>query len=300
MPEEGIKLTEKSSLMSIEEIIDIAKIFISMGIKKIRLTGGEPLIRKNIEKLLLELSATGVELALTTNGILVDKYIDLFKKVGLKNINISLDTLDKEKSIRITKRDYFDKIMSNIDLLVEEKFNVKINMVAMKNINSTEIIDFIEWTKNKPLTIKFIEFMPFKDNKWDWSKGISLADIVKQASHQYGNSLMKIDDAKNDTTRHYQINGYRGKFGIISSVTNPFCGTCNRIRLTANGRIKNCLFSNSETDLLTPFRNKKDIQNLIIDSILNKNKERAGMNTFEKFSDPELNSNNRTMISIGG
>ena len=242
----------------------------------------------------------GVELAITTNGILLDKFVDVFKEVGLKNINISLDTLDKEKSIFITKRDYFDRIIQNIDLMIENNFNVKINVVAMNDVNKNEILDFIEWTKNKPVTIKFIEFMPFKDNKWDWSKGVSFAEIIEMAKSKYDSDLTKIDDAKNDTTRHYQIKGYEGKFGVISSVTNPFCSTCNRMRLTANGRMKNCLFSNKETDLLTSYRNGEDIKPLILDSILNKKKERAGMDSFDKFSDESLNSDNRSMTAIGG
>lgn len=299
MPEEGIELTERSELMSIEEIIDISKIFIELGVKKIRLTGGEPLIRKNIEKLLRDLSGQ-VELAITTNGILVDKFISLFEEVGLKNINISLDTLNKEKSIFITKRDYFDRIMKNIDLLIERKINVKVNMVLMRDVNDNEILDFIEWTKYKCITIKFIEFMPFKDNNWDWSKGVSFAEIIERARTKFGMDLVKIEDNKNDTTRHYKIKGYLGKFGIISSVTNPFCSTCNRIRITANGRIKNCLFSNDEIDLLTPFRNNKNIESIIINSILAKKEERAGMDTLEKITDVNLNSNNRSMISIGG
>ena len=300
MPEEGIELTEKSNLMSIEEIIDIAREFVSLGVKKIRLTGGEPLIRKNIEKLLRELSAMGVELAITTNGILVDKHIELFKEVGLININISLDTLDKEKSIFITKRDYFDRIMQNIDLMIEHNFNVKINVVAMADVNKNEILDFIEWTKHKAITIKFIEFMPFKDNQWDWSKGVSFAEITEMAKSKYNSKLIKVNDSKNDTTRHYQIEGFQGKFGVISSVTNPFCSTCNRMRLTSNGKMKNCLFSNSETDLLSALRKGEDIKPLILDSIHDKKKERAGMDSFEKFSNTEHNSDNRTMISIGG
>ena len=300
MPEEGITLTEKSNLMSIEEIIEIAQKFVRLGVKKIRLTGGEPLIRKNIEKLLVELSKMGVELAITTNGILVDRYINLFKKVGLSNINISLDTLQKEKSIFITKRDYFDQIMKNIDLLIANNFNLKLNVVLIKGVNEEEVIDFINLTQNKNIVVKFIEFMPFKDNKWDWSKGVSKQEIIDKAVHSFGNKVQKAEDNENDTTSHYYIEGYKGKFGIISSVTNPFCSTCNRIRLTANGKIKNCLFSNEEIDLLNHLRKGEDIEPLILSSVSKKKYQRAGMDSFDKFSDNKLNSNNRTMISIGG
>ena len=301
MPKEGVDLADKEDLMTIEEVIEMAKVFVGLGVRKIRLTGGEPLIRKNIEYLLYELGKLPVELAITTNAVLVDKYIDVFKAVNLKSINVSIDSLDRDKNFFITKRDFYDRIMNNIELLVENKFKVKANVVLIKGVNDNELLDFIEFTRHRNISLRFIEFMPFAGNNWDWDKGVSLVEILDTVKLHYGESeLIKLSDAKNDTSLNYTIKGFEGSFAIISSVTNPFCGTCNRIRLTSNGTIKNCLFSNDEVDLLTSLRRGENIRKLIKYSIQNKKEQRGGMDSFEKFVDSSINSNNRCMTSIGG
>ena len=144
MPEEGIPLRDKAHFMSNEEIFEIAQTYVRLGVNKIRLTGGEPLVRKNVEDIILKLGSLNVELAISSNGILVDKYIDTFKQAGLKSVNISLDSLNPEKQEKITRRDYYDKILKNIYLLLDEGFKVKINVVVMKGINDNELIDFID------------------------------------------------------------------------------------------------------------------------------------------------------------
>ena len=149
MPEDGIELSEKESLMTHEEVISIAKKFVDMGVRKIRLTGGEPLIKKNIEKIIIELTKLPINLGITTNGILLDNYLELFKKSGVKDINISLDTLKREKFNSITRRDYFDRVINNINLYEQNGFNIKINNVLIKGMNEDEMLDFIEFTKNK-------------------------------------------------------------------------------------------------------------------------------------------------------
>lgn len=301
MPEGGVELAPKSHLMTYEEILAIATTFVKMGVKKIRLTGGEPLIRKDANVIIEALGQLPIELAITTNGIIVDRFIGSFKKAGLKAINVSLDTLDRDKFALVTKRDDFEKVRKNIDLLLAEGFLVKINVVLMRAINFDEIIDFINVTEHKNLQIQFIEFMPFDGNKWDWEKGISLAEIIEKANVHYEESnVLRIQDKPNDTAVNYKIKGYKGSFSVISTITNPFCSTCNRIRLTANGRIKNCLFSTGETDLLTPFRAGEDIEALILKSIQSKAPERGGWESLEEFSKPENHGQNRSMILIGG
>jgi len=301
MPEGGVELVPKSHLMTYEEILAIATIFVEMGIKKIRLTGGEPLIRKDANVIIEALGQLPIELGITTNGIIVDRFISSFKKAGLKAVNVSLDTLDRDKFALVTKRDDFEKVRKNIDLLLAEGFLVKINVVLIRAINFDEIIDFINVTEHKNLQIQFIEFMPFDGNKWDWEKGISLAEIIEKANAHYQESnVLRIQDKPNDTAVNYKIKGYKGSFSVISTITNPFCSTCNRIRLTANGRIKNCLFSTGETDLLTPFRAGEDIQALILKSIQSKAPERGGWESLEEFSKPENHGQNRSMILIGG
>lgn len=301
MPEEGVELAPKSNLMSYEEVLSIAKVFVELGVKKIRLTGGEPLVRKDVQLIIKELGKLPVELAITTNGILVHRFIDTFKKAGLKAINISLDTLDADKFAIVTKRNVFDKVRQNIDLLLKEGFKVKLNAVLMRAVNLDEIIDFIKLTQHQNLQVQFIEFMPFDGNQWDWKRGISLAEILEMVAAAYGeDQILRIADKPNDTAVNYKIKDYKGSFAIISSITNPFCATCNRIRLTANGRIKNCLFSTSETDLLTPYRNQEDIKPIILKSIYNKKEKRGGWENFEDFANPDNHNQNRSMILIGG
>ncbi len=296
MPEEGIELMEKSNIMSLEEIIDLARTFRDLGVDTIRLTGGEPLVRKNFGYLVEELAKLGVTLKITTNGIMLDKYLDLFQKIGLKKINLSLDTLDKAKSVFITKRDYFDRIWKNIQTALEMDMEVKLNIVLIKDVNDKEINDFIELTRHKNLTVKFIEFMPFKGNKWDWSKGVSEQEILEIVSEKFG-KVEELKNPKHSTSNNFKVKGHTGSFAIVSTITNPFCSECNRIRVTADGKMKNCLFANSETDLLTPLRNGEEMDTIIINAIKTKKYSRDGMDVK---MDPEHYEKNRSMISIGG
>jgi len=300
MPEEGVRLTPRPGLMSREEVAAIAGVFVSMGVKKIRLTGGEPLLRKDAAGIMEDLSALPAELTLTSNGALADQYIETFRKAGVRSLNISLDTLKKERFAAITRTDFFDRVISNIGLLLAEGFGVKVNAVLMKGVNDDEVADFVEWTRDKALHMRFIEFMPFDGNKWDWSKGVSYGDIMRSVASVYGERVTRIEDRKNDTSKNYRIQGYAGTFAVISSVSNPFCDTCNRIRLTADGKIKNCLFSGAETNLLGPFRKGEDIRPIILENIFRKKAVRAGMSTFADLSSPERNQANRSMILIGG
>jgi len=296
MPENGIELIEKPNIMSLEEIIAISKIFISQGVDTIRLTGGEPLIRKNFDFLIKELAKLDINLKLTTNGILLDRYLDVFREVGLKKINISIDSLDKSKAIFMTKRDFYDKIMKNITLALNNNFDIKLNIVLIKGVNDNEIIDFIELTRDTKISIKFIEFMPFKGNEWDKSKCVTLEEILSITKKHFGD-VESLKNPKHSTSINFKAKGFQGNFGIISTVTNPFCGECNRIRLTADGKMKNCLFANKESDLLTPFRRKENIIPVIHQSIRTKKFSRDGMEL--KFNEDNY-ENNRSMTAIGG
>lgn len=296
MPEEGIELADKAHVMTLEEIIGISKIFTSLGVDTIRLTGGEPLIRNNFAFLARELAKLGVTLKLTTNGIVLDKHFDLFREIGLKRINISLDTLDKAKSAFIAKRDYFDRIMNNLQMAIDYDLEIKLNMVLIKGVNDMEINDFIELTKDQDIGVKFIEFMPFKGNKWDWEKGVSKEEILEIVTSKFG-EIKKLEDPKHSTSANYKVKGFKGSFGIVSTITNPFCAGCNRLRLTADGKMKNCLFATSETDLLTPFREGKAIDKIILEAIKTKKFSRDGMDE-EMVADHY--EQNRSMTSIGG
>ena len=300
MPADGIPLLPSSKLMSADEVFSIAKTFVKHGVSKIRLTGGEPLVRKDFETIARSLSTLPVELAISTNGILVDKHLALFKEIGLNKINLSLDSLDQEKFKHITRRDHFFKVMENLQLLLELDFEVKLNVVLMQGFNEDEILDFIDFTKDKKVSVRFIEFMPFGGNNWKSNKLVSLASILDLAETRYGTDLIRLNDDAHDTTKNYTVEGYAGSWGVISTVTSPFCSGCNRMRITADGKMKNCLFDNNEMDLLAKFRNGESIAPFIKMAVWDKYAIRGGMDTQEKFSDETLNQENRSMIAIGG
>ena len=301
MPAEGINLTPKAHIMTADEIETIAKTFVALGVKKIRLTGGEPLVRKDAKDIMERLGKLGTELTLTTNGLLVHEYIDTFKLTGIKSLNISLDTLQKEKYIQITRRDHFDTLWKNIQLLLQHNFIVKINVVLIKGFNDCEIIDFINLTKNLNIQIRFIEFMPFNGNQWDKTKLVTYADILEKIQTNFlSDEILRTADKPNDTAKNHQIKNFKGSFSVISSVTNPFCGTCNRIRLTADGKLKNCLFANTENALLDTLRKGESILPLIEQNIKSKFPVRGGMENDDEFQNPNLFSKNRSMIKIGG
>lgn len=301
MPAEGIALTPRAYLMTADEIVTIAQTFVNLGVNKIRLTGGEPLVRKDAAAIIKRLGKLGVELTLTTNGILVHEFIDTFKEAGITTLNVSIDSLQKDKFNKITRRNYFEKLWENLDLLDANGFQVKLNVVVIKGFNDNEIIDFIELTKERNIQIRFIEFMPFDSNQWNKDKLVSYAEIMSQVENHFAVANVKrIQDKPNDTSKNHKIESYKGSFSVISSVTNPFCSTCNRIRLTADGKLKNCLFSNSETSLLDTLRAGGSIEPLIFENLKSKYAIRGGMDDDEKFQNPELFSQNRSMIKIGG
>ncbi|WP_066220962.1 GTP 3',8-cyclase MoaA [Formosa haliotis] len=301
MPENGVPLTPRSDLMNADEIFKIASVFVKHGVNKIRLTGGEPLVRKDFSEILKQLATLHVKLSITTNAVIVDRFIDDFKRYGLNDINVSLDSLQADKFQYITRRNQFKEAYNNIILLMEHGFHVKMNIVLIKGFNDDEIIDFINFTKHLPIAIRFIEFMPFDGNNWNKDKLVTQADILQQTVAHFGDDhLIPIKNEANFTARNYRIKGFKGTFGIISSVSNPFCDSCNRIRLTANGNIKNCLFSNTETNLLRAFREGDNIEPLISSLIKKKHAVRAGMTDFETLNNPDFHNNNRSMITIGG
>lgn len=298
MPEEDYEFTPASRLMQPEEIEAIAKIFVAQGVNKIRLTGGEPLVRKDAADIIMRLSKLPVNLTITTNGTRLHEFADVLESAGVKSLNISLDTLNKEKFNLMTRRNQFERVYENIQLMIQKGFHVKINMVVIKNLNHDEIIDFVQWTKNEPVHVRFIEFMPFTGNHWQNEKVFTLQQILETVSSEF--DILPLEKEKNETAKKYIIPGHKGTFAVISTMSAPFCSDCNRMRLTADGKMKNCLFSQSETDLLTPFRNKEDILPLIYQSILDKKKALGGQFTTDTEHIDTTKINNRSMISIGG
>lgn len=298
IPDENISFMPSSMLMSAEEIEVIAREFVKLGVKKIRLTGGEPLVRKDFAKILEALSKYPIELTLTTNGLRTHEFIDAFKKAGIKSINVSLDTLDKDQFFSITKRNVFDKVWNNIQQLIDEGFHVKVNTVVMRGINDTEIIDFIEWTKNQAVHIRFIEFMPFDKNQWNTKKMFSYQEILDIATTKY--SFIPMKDDVNETAKKFKPIGHVGTFAVISTMSEPFCVSCNRLRLTADGKMKNCLFSKGEADILTALRNSEDIVPIIKQCVASKAEALGGQFQGDYTKIDATKIENRSMISIGG
>jgi GTP 3',8-cyclase len=185
MPEEDYEFTPASRLMQPDEIEAIAKIFVAQGVNKIRLTGGEPLVRKDAADIITRLSKLNINLTITTNGTRLHEFADVLENAGIKSLNISLDTLSKDKFLLMTKRDQFERVMQNIQLMIDRGFHVKVNVVVIKNLNDNEILDFVRWTKDAPVHVRFIEFMPFTGNRWENEKVFTLQEILDRVSNEF-------------------------------------------------------------------------------------------------------------------
>lgn len=298
MPEEEYEFTAASKLMQLHEIEAMAKVFVKMGVRKIRLTGGEPLVRKDAAEIILALSKLPVNLTLTTNATRLHHFLPVLQQAGIQSINVSLDTLQAEKFQLITRRDQFQTVYNNIISLIDAGIHAKVNVVVMKGLNDNEINDFIAWTKDTPVHVRFIEFMPFAGNRWTSNKVITWQQILDTISGHF--DFIRMKDELHDTAKKYIVPGHAGTFAVISTMSAPFCGTCNRMRLTADGKMKNCLFSKEETDLLSAFRNGEPIEPLISQSIMMKAEKLGGQfNTdFEHLKAEAIK--NRSMITIGG
>jgi GTP 3',8-cyclase len=284
--------------MSADEIFGIASEFVKAGVCKIRVTGGEPLVRKDAGAILEKLGNLPVKLVITTNAARVDRFYDNFINSGIKSVNVSLDSLNRNTFLTLTQRDEFEKVKTNIDWLLQKDFHVKVNMVVMNGYNDHEINEFVEWTRLTPVHIRFIEFMPFPGNHWRPEKLISHKEILEIIKSKY-DRVVKLQDGQHDTTKKYQVENHAGTFAVISTMSEPFCSGCNRLRLTSDGKMRNCLFSKTETDLLTPFRQGNDISALIQQCLDGKHLMLGG-NSEENWGLKETEADQRTMMGIGG
>lgn len=257
MPEEGVPLSPASHLLTTPEIVYLSALFVSQGVTKIRLTGGEPTIRRDILSLMHSignLRPKGLrELCLTTNGIALYRKLDSMAKAGLTGINLSLDTLDPFQFQIMTRRKGFDAVMKSIDRILEMNklgagIKLKINCVVMRGINERDIIPFVEMGREKDVEVRFIEYMPFDGNKWSKGKMLSYREMLDRIQAKYP-ALEKVQDHENNTSKTYQIPGFTGRIGFITSMTHNFCGSCNRLRITSDGNLKVCLFGNAEVSL---------------------------------------------------
>lgn len=257
MPEEGVPLSPDRNLLTSPEIIMLSSIFVSQGVSKIRLTGGEPTVRRDILPLMHQLGALrpyGLrELCITTNGISLHRKLDSMIESGLTGVNLSLDTLDPWQFQIMTRRKGFDAVQKSIDRVLEMNslgagVKLKINCVVMRGLNDREILPFVELTREKDLEVRFIEYMPFDGNKWNKGKMFSYDEMLDVIRGKHPD-LHKVRDEKNDTSKTWKVPGFAGRLGFITSMTHNFCGTCNRLRITSDGNLKVCLFGNAEVSL---------------------------------------------------
>jgi molybdenum cofactor biosynthesis protein A len=278
MPEEGLQWLSRKELMTYEEMLQISSLLIRMGIEKVRITGGEPFVRKDIMHFLTSLSKLeGLkELTITTNGVLTAPYVKELKRIGVKSVNLSLDTLDAVRFFTITGRNEFLKVMDTLDELLKHDIEVKINAVVMDGKNIEDIIPLVEMTKDLPVSVRFIEEMPFNGDghiygglQWDYVR------ILEEIRAKYP-KIAKVTDPEFSTSYNYQIPGHRGSIGIIAAYSRTFCGTCNRIRITPVGGLKTCLYDDGVVNIKELLRqgvNDDELYKILINTFSNRAKD---------------------------
>jgi GTP 3',8-cyclase len=301
MPQEGMIWKKRHELLSSDEIVRVAKIFVALGIDKIRLTGGEPLVRNELLEIVWELSRLkGLKtIAMTTNATLLANKAQALREAGLTALNISLDTFRNDRFFAISRRHDLDKVLAGIDAALKAGFSsLKLNMVVMAKVNDDEILDFVEFAKDKPLNVRFIEYMPFKDNQWTGQKVVTYAEMLELIGSKY--ELAPIQTEPFAVAKDFQIVGHRGSVSFITSMSDSFCGTCNRLRLTADGSIKSCLFSPAEINF------KQELRSGLPADEIDRRVERHIMYALAQKPEAhppaeEIAANeNRAMIEIGG
>ncbi|XP_052009511.1 molybdenum cofactor biosynthesis protein 1 isoform X1 [Xyrauchen texanus] len=296
MPEEGVKLTPRSQLITSEEVLTLARLFVQEGVNKIRLTGGEPLIRPDVLHIITELrKLEGLKtIAVTTNGMNLARMLPGLKKAGVDLLNISLDSLVPAKFEFIVRRKGFHKVMESIEKAIEMGYNpVKVNCVVTRGLNEDELLDFVALTERKNLDVRFIEYMPFDGNRWNFKKMVSYQEMLDRIKQKWPN-LEPVPGEETDTAKAFRVPGFQGQLGFITSMSDHFCGSCNRLRITADGNLKVCLFGNSEVSLRDCLRSgasEEELLHIIGSAVGRKKKRHAGMFNISQMK-------NRPMILI--
>ncbi|MBW6462755.1 MAG: GTP 3',8-cyclase MoaA [Firmicutes bacterium] len=267
MGEEGIEQLKHEDILSYEDILKVVRAGAELGISKIRITGGEPLVRRGVVDLIRNIAATpGIsDLAMTTNGILLDKYAGELKKAGLKRVNISLDSMQPEKYNNITRCGKLDQALRGIEAALDNKLNpVKLNVVLMKGVNDDEIIDFLELTRKKTLHVRFIEYMPIGDHDCGYRDHYLPLTYIEEVAIKAGFPLTPVPlPGGAGPAESYTIAGGQGTIGLIHPISKHFCDTCNRLRLTAEGNLKACLYWQDETPVQPVINDNEALKDLI-------------------------------------
>jgi len=273
-----LPLTLHSDILSYEEILRLVRLLAELGVRKVRLTGGEPLVRRNLPFLIREIATlSGIEdVSLTTNGVLLKEYAPMLRDAGLKRINVSLDSLRRERFKEITGFDLFDQVLEGIDMALKVGLDpVKINTVIIRGFNDDEVLDFVLLAIRKNLNVRFIEFMPF-GSIWEKERIVTSDEIKKRIEESYG--LEECENRGNGPARVYRVEGTRAEIGFISPLSAHICALCNRIRVTARGGLKVCLFSEDEYDLKRLLRDGSDDESIksLVRRVIGRKPERRG------------------------
>jgi cyclic pyranopterin phosphate synthase len=285
------------NLLEWDEYERLARILVGMGIRKVRVTGGEPLVRPGVEDFIGRLKKIGVQdLSMTTNGHLLAERCDRLVAAGLNRINISLDSLDRAKFERITRTRTFDQVMAGIDAAQASPLRpVKVNAVLVRGVNDDEVEAFAEFARDRDLIMRFIEFMPLDaDHTWKREMVVTADEIHRRISARW--PLVQVVHERSETARKFRFADGRGEIGLIAPVSQPFCGHCSRIRLTADGKLRTCLFSKDDHDLKPLLRggdSDREIGDAIISIVMQKEKG-------HRINEPDFVPPSRTMVFIGG
>ncbi len=300
MPEQGIDIVDRKELLTFKEMYRITRVLSELGVNKVRLTGGEPFVRKDFIKFVESLSYNDrlEEINITTNGALVKDHIEALEASGVKSINLSIDSLRPEKFFRITRRDQFARVWDAYQALLKSSLGLKLNVVVQSGFNTDEIIDFIELTREHEISVRFIEEMPFNgkglrvvQENWNYTK------IIGHIKDHFSD-FDPLPAHKSSTSKNFRVNGYAGSFGIIPSFTRSICTDCNRIRITATGLFKNCLFDDGVFDVKQFIRKgagDEELKQLFINTVHKKPKD-----GFEAEANRKIGGVSESMSTIGG
>jgi cyclic pyranopterin phosphate synthase len=299
MPAEGIDFAKNDKLFTIDELSRLSEILVAQGVDKIRITGGEPFVRKDLMVLLRHLAQMkGLkDISVTTNATLIGPYIDELKELGILNINVSMDAVDRATFEKITRRKEYDTVHNNMIRLISEGFNVRINFIALEGQNTEDILPMLELTKHYDVSVRYLEEMPFNGGSktfasiaWDYKRILA---YIKESYPDY----YKLESPKTSTSVNYKIPGFKGTFGVIPSFSRTFCGTCNRLRISATGDVITCLYAKASVNIRDILRNENSsekVEQEILKAIGSRAK--TGFEAQEKYKGVFDNS----MTSIGG
>ena len=301
MPAHGIDIVDRKELITFKEMYRITRVLSELGVNKVRLTGGEPFVRKDFIKFLEMLSFNDLleEINITTNGALIANHIEKLEELNIKSINLSIDSLDRQNFATITRRDVFESVYNTLELLEQSSMNLKLNMVVQSDVNTHEIINFVELTKNKDIAVRFIEEMPFNGigqretrEVWNYQR------ILNEIQSEFKDTEPIISE-KSSTSKNFKVKEYKGTFGIIPAFTRTICGDCNRIRITATGMFKNCLFDEGVfniRDFIRKGASNEDLKTLFLSIV----KEKPKNGFIAEANRKENKKVSESMSTIGG